>query len=361
MRPVPGWCTTSIVAVGLLLMLAGCGESEKPPLSSARDWTLPVKTVNAGVPVEYTAIGSVISDRRVEVASRLSGYLLEVLVREGDQVHRGELLARIDASDVDSRIRQAQASLKSAQATYDDASVDLKHYQRLFRDGTISESRLRQVKLQHETALEARNQARAVLDAARAQSDYTGIRSPIDGVVVERLHETGDLAVPGMPLLALESGSDLVFQTYVTEQQIRRVGNAQSVTVQIDGLDGPLDGRVRSVVRSADPVTRSYPVKIALPDTPGLMSGMFGRADFVLGQAPVPVLPRKALVERGGLRGTFVVDADGTARFRWLRIGREWPDRVEVTAGLKAGERVVAASEPGLHDGDHVTAAESGQ
>jgi RND family efflux transporter MFP subunit len=177
----------------------------------------------------------------------------------------------------------------------------------------------------------------------------------VDGVVVARHKRTGDLALPGMPLLTLESGSGLLFETFVAEGQVAAIAAGQPVQVNIDGVPAPLKGTVSRVVRSGDPVSRSYQVKIALPETAGLMSGMFGRAAFGLGASQAPLVPRQALVERGGLTGVFVVDAEGRARFRWLRIAREWPDQVEVNAGLVADERFVAAPVPALRDGDLVT------
>jgi multidrug efflux pump subunit AcrA (membrane-fusion protein) len=113
------------------------------------------------------------------------------------------------------------------------------------------------------------------------------------------------------------------------------------------------------VVPSADPATRSYQMKIALPETAGLTPGMFGRASFQIGESKSLVVSRQALVERGGLSGVFVVDEDGKAHFRWLHIGREWPDRVEVTAGLKTGERLVAAPDSALRDGDRIVGSEA--
>jgi multidrug efflux pump subunit AcrA (membrane-fusion protein) len=146
-----------------------------------------------------------------------------------------------------------------------------------------------------------------------------------------------------------------LFETFVAEGQVAAIAAGQPVQVNIDGVPAPLKGTVSRVVRSGDPVSRSYQVKIALPETAGLMSGMFGRAAFGLGASQAPLVPRQALVERGGLTGVFVVDAEGRARFRWLRIAREWPDQVEVNAGLVADERFVAAPVPALRDGDLVT------
>lgn len=338
----------------IVSLVAGCGKSPDLPAQSPKEWLLPVVTVSAGAPVEYTSIGSVVSDQRVDVASRLSGYVRELLVREGDHVRAGQVLARIDAADVEGGIIQAQAQAASADAAYRDAKIDLDRFQSLYDKGNVSESEMRKVRLRNDAAQETLNQTRAALAAAKAQRDYAVIRSPIDGTVVARLRQAGDLAVPGGSILTLESGKDLVFETFVTEQQIPGITPGKLVVVKIDGLQQPLKGTVRRVVQSADPVTRSYPVKIALPSVRGLMPGMFGRAEFQLGISPVPVIPLQALIERGGLRGVFVVGSDGISTFRWLRLGREWPERVEVTAGLDAGERVVGVAEPNLREGDLV-------
>jgi multidrug efflux system membrane fusion protein len=340
----------------LLSLLAACSE---PPAAAPvpQQHALELASVGSGVPLEHTAIGSVVSDERVDVASRLSGFIREMPVREGDRVRRGDVLARIDGSDIESGVRQAQAALASAEASQRDATVDAARFQQLFDKGSVSDSELRKARLRQEAAEEAANQARAALDSALAQRDYTQIRSPIDGVVVARLRQAGDLATPGMPLLSLESASRLVFETTLTESQLAGVHSGQAVTLHIDGMAQPLSGRVSRVVASADPVTRSFPVQIALPATRGLLPGMFGRAVFVLGASTTPAVPRDALTERGGLRGVFVVDSAGRAGFRWLRTGREWPQRVEVLAGLDAGERIVLQPPPTLREGDLVSDA----
>lgn len=346
----------------MAVYLSACSQapdSHSQPVT--RHWDLPVISAHTGAPLQYTAVGSVVSEQRVDVATRLSGYILEILVQEGDRVRRGQLLARLDAADVDGGIRQGQAAVAAADAAFRDAQTDLEHFQRLYERGSVSENELRKMRLKSEAAREALNQARAGVDAAMAQRAYTEIDSPMDGVVVARFKRAGDLAVPGAPLLTLESGQGLVFETFVAETQVAAISAGNPVEVRIDGLTTPLMGAVSRVVLSGDPVSRSYQVKIALPETAGLMPGMFGRATFVFGESPAPLVPRPALVERGGLTGVFVVDAEGRARFRWLRIGREWPDRVEVSAGLGVDERFVAAAEPALRDGDLITAAQEAQ
>lgn len=353
---------TSLAPLALSVFLGACGKApETQPQPTPRSWNLPVMTAPVGAPVEYTTVGSVVSDQRVEVASRLSGYIREIRVQEGDRVRRGQVLAHLDAADVEGGIRQAGAARGAAQAAFRDAQTDLERFERLFERGSVSENEMRKVRLKFDAARETLNQASAGLDTARAQRAYAEITSPVDGRVVARLKRAGDLAVPGAPLLTVESGRGLLFETFVAEGQVAAIAAGKPAVVGIDSLPAPLQGTVTQVVPSGDPVTRSYQVKIALPETPGLMPGMFGRVGFTVGESPAPVVPRRALTERGGLTGVFVVDGEGLARFRWLRTGREWPDRVEVSAGLTADERFVAAVEPALREGDRVMPAEAAQ
>lgn len=352
-------CSLPLLApLALSALMGACGKAPEAPSQPApKTWTLPVLTASAGVPDEYTAVGSVVSDQRVDVASRLSGYIREILVQEGDRVRRGQLLARLDAADVEGGIRQAQAGVGAAEAAFRDAQTDLERFQRLFERGSVSDNELRKVRLKFDAAREFLNQALAGFDTARAQRDYAEIKSPVDGVVVARVKRAGDLAVPGAPMLTLEAGHGLLFETFVAGSQVAAISVGKPVEVSIDGLSSLLKGTVSRVVPSGDPVTRSYQVKISLPETTGLMPGMFGRAGFMIGESHSPVVSRRALVERGGLRGVFVVDGESRAHFRWLRTGREWPDRVEVSAGLGTNERFVAAVEPALRDGDQIAPA----
>ena len=124
-------------------------------------------------------------------------------------------------------------------------------------------------------------------------------------------------------------------------------------------LGETLAGHVSRIVPSGDPVTRSYEIKITLNDSTGILPGMFGRVRFQLGIETSPVIARTAVIERGGLRGVFVVDAEEHAHFRWLRFGREWPDRLQVQAGVSQGERIVGNYVSLIHDGDIVKAGDS--
>lgn len=347
---------TFLAPLALSALLSACGKApEAQPQPAPKSWDLAVvKVATAGLPIDYTTVGSVVSDQRIEVTSRMSGYIHELLVREGDRVRRGQIIARLDGADVEGAIRQSRAGVGAASSALADAQIDFERFQRLYERASVSENEWRKVRLKRDAARESLNQAQAAQDTANAQRAYVDIRSPDDGVVVARLKQAGDLAAPGAPMLTLEVGRALLFETSVSEAHVAAIAVGSRARVKIDALTQVFEGTVSRVVPSGDPVTRSYLVKVALPETAGLMPGMFGRASFAVGDSPSLLVPAQALVERGGLRGVFLVDEAGLARFRWLRTGREWPDRIEVTAGLAAGERIVAAVDPGLREGDRI-------
>jgi len=304
------------------------------------------------LPISYSASGSVVSDQRIEVATRTTGFIRKIFVREGEQVVKGQDLIQLDNSDVEDAILLAQAALGKATSALKDAETDLVRHAALIKSGSISKITLRKTRLQRDLAKDSLDQARAVLSTAKTQRHYTHISSPLAGIVVSRHKREGDLAVPGTSILTVESNTDLLLETYVVESRIGKLKQADSVHVAIDALDEPLMGTISRIVPSGDPLTRRYQVKIALPEEKGLLPGMFGRAHYRIGTETLPVIPSVALVERGGLHGVFVVDGDNRSFFRWLRTGRDDGSNTVIRAGLAASERIVAIADARLRDGD---------
>jgi RND family efflux transporter MFP subunit len=349
-----------LVALCLFVaVLAGCDDpaAETAAAPEPNRWRLPVMTVKVeDLPVGYVTTGSVVSDQRVQVSSRISGYIRKILVNEGDRVERGQELILLDDADVEGAIRQAQAAVNKAASALQDAQTDVKRYEELHKKGSVPENALRKMRLQRDVSRDSLREAQAALDTALAQRRYIRVTSSVGGVVVARHKREGDLATPGLPILTIESSQGLLFETHVAERRIAGIRPGQKVPVEIDALGELLEGTVARVVPAGDPLTRRYLVKIALPSHPGLLSGMFGRARFHLGDRAAPVIPPGALVERGGLQGVFVLDDERHTRFRWLQIGRAWNDRLEVLAGLQGGERIVATREERLREGDLIVA-----
>ncbi|MGQ0502217.1 MAG: efflux RND transporter periplasmic adaptor subunit [Panacagrimonas sp.] len=350
---------SGLVVAALVTLLGACGR-EPPPAAAGtplRTWTLPLTTAAPGSAEGYAVTGAVVSEQRIDLASRLSGHIREMPAQEGDRVKRGTRLVLLDAPEVEAGVRQNEAALLAAQAALEDARTDTEAFDDLRERGSASDNEMRKTRLRYEAARAAFDGARVALDAARAQRPYADIRSPIDGWVVARHRRVGELVTPGVPLLTVESAGSLIFEAHAAQNRAAALHEGAPVSVSIDGLEAPLPGTIARVVPSADPVTRSQLVKIALPERPDLRPGMFGRARFSSADVPALVVGRAALLERGGLWGVFVVGADSVARFRWLRTGREDSGGVQIHAGLEAGERYVGVAEASLRDGDRVQPA----
>lgn len=346
---LPRLCGLGLAAV----LLNGCAKEQAPIPPTSNTWELPVATVvEAVLPVAWNAVGTVVSEQRVDVTSKMTGYIRTLHVREGETVKAGQLLVSLDGNDIEGAVRQAQSSVATSSALLADAQADLRRYQNLFDAGSIAEVQLRKARLQRDTLEEQLKGARAALTTALGQRSYVDIISPTNGVIIARYRQTGDLAAPGVPILTVESPNLLMFDTFVTDAHLAKIKVGDAVEVQVEGA--LVTGQVARIVPSSDPVTRKFQVKVSLPASPSIRPGIFGRAQFLLDGRKQPVIQPGWLVERGGLKGVFVVDGDQRAHFRWVRTQREWPDKIEVVAGLRPGETVVAKRDPRLREGDLV-------
>ncbi|MCD6224198.1 MAG: efflux RND transporter periplasmic adaptor subunit [Deltaproteobacteria bacterium] len=340
----------------LILSSGGCSDDHTvysgPP---SKTYSLPVIEVqNKLIPFTYTTTGSVVSDISIEITSRITGFIQNISVREGEVVQKGRLLVTLDSADVEGAIRKAHAAVDKAVSALKDAETDAERFAALFKRGSASDNALRKAKLQRDIAGDSLKEAQAAFQTAVSQRNYTNITCPVDGVIIASQKRNGDLATPGAPILTVESARGLLFETYVAEARVGDIHIGDKVKVIIDALGYPLAGTAIRIVPSGDPVTRRYQVKIALPETLRLFPGMFGRVHFIIGEEQVLFVPQKSMICRGGLDGVFVLDKDNRIRFRWLRTARQLNGDLEVKAGLRPGERIVAIVQPDLRDGDLV-------
>jgi RND family efflux transporter MFP subunit len=361
-RSEMGYFSRTALVWVLLIVSAVCTEATSDEQRPARPASLPVARVEvAENPIVYAVPGSVVSDERIDVSSRVVGFIQQLDVREGQKVSRGDLLVRIDPTDIDEAVRQAQAGVRASQEDLKDAELDVQKYAALAPSGAVATETLRKARVRADVAHTALDKAQSALTAAVAQKNYASITSPVDGVIVSVAKRSGEMATAGSTILTVESHEVLLFKAFVSESNLALINPKAPVTVRIDTLkDTPFQGRIRGVVPSGDDVTRRYEINIILPSEPSLAPGMFGRAEFVLGAEKAPVIPHSALVRRGGLDGVFVLDGK-IARFRWLRTGRTLGDSIEVVAGLSGGETILTTVNDTVYDGSAVETVESGR
>jgi RND family efflux transporter MFP subunit len=334
--------------LGLAALLAGCtGRADEPqpaaPSSRPAVSHAPVAEVRLmSVPLRVEVTGQVAAAVQATLSSQIRATVQALPVREGTTVSKGRLLVRLDDRDL-------RANLSRAEAELDNARVQLTRMETLFAEESVAKQEL-------DNARRAFKVAEAGRQAAAAQLSYAVITAPFDAVVTEKKVEVGELASPGQPLLKLENPKRLRLEATVAEGDLKAAARGASIAILIDALGAvPLQGTVAQVLPTGDPATHTFLVKVDLPPTEGVKSGMFGRMQLETGSRDTLVAPRAAIVERGGLTGVFVVGADRVARLRWIKVGRAVGEQMEVLSGLNVHEQVLADGAKGA-DGAPVQA-----
>jgi RND family efflux transporter MFP subunit len=344
------------ISVGFL---ASCAKDQRVVASTPETVrNLPIITAQTSeLPDLLEAVGTVQAAQTSLLASQVMGTILEIRVREGDRVQRGQVVAVIDDAQPRAALERAAAARAAAQqevtATDSDltlAESTLKRYQILYEQRIVSSQEFDEIKARQQSAHARRDLARARLEQANAEMtqaqttlDYTRIGAPFDAVVTEKRADPGTLALPGMPIFTVEDVHRYRLEATVNESDLRYLRLGQQVPVMIEALDhAEMKARVAQIVPAADSASRSFLVKIELPPDARLRSGLFGRAQFARGDRQSLVIPRTAVVVRGQLQGVFVLDQNQVASLRYIATGKSSATNVEVLSGLQRGDRVVA-------------------
>lgn len=357
LSPVTRWAAM-VVCLAAFGLVAGCQESPSPDSYQSSAPTIHevmlYRIQEKTRPRVFAVPGSVVPAQRLQVTSRINGFIDRIHVDEGDLVEVGSALVDIDDRQLEAGIRAAEASLESAKADLADAEADVERFQSLAKKQVLSEDELRDARVRRALASAQVEKMRAELDVHREDRRYARVISPVPGQVRERLRDPGDLITAGEPVLHLDVLGAMEFEVYVPASRLGSVSSGHSVQILLDPSDAPLEGTVISVIHSADATTRRYKVRIALPDDPLIAPGQFGSAVLQIGDDNVTIVPQPAVVSRAGVDGVFLVDGDETIRFRSVRLGRRWGDEREVLAGLEPGSQIVMKPSSGLRDGDRV-------
>ncbi|HYG69216.1 MAG TPA: efflux RND transporter periplasmic adaptor subunit, partial [Anaeromyxobacteraceae bacterium] len=334
-----GLCRVSRRAAVAALALGAACRAEPPPAPPP-----PVVEVAAveriGAGRELRLSGTLEAERSIALAFPVPGTVEEVLVREGQAVRRGQPLARLSPS----AFRHAVGIAKAQAERAEDASRRLEP---MHRNGTVPEVKWIEV----QSGLE---QARHALGLARKNLDDAVLRAPEDAVVARRNAEAGAFAVPGIPVITLVQTRSVLATAPVPEVEVSRIRTGQPARVVVAALGQEVTGTVRELGVVADPLTRTYPVKVALPNPAGaLRVGMV--VDVFLpveGAAPALVVPREAVrVDEAGTPCVYVAAGDGRLARRAVVVDGFVGERTAIAKGLAEGERVVVSGTPMIGDG----------
>jgi multidrug efflux system membrane fusion protein len=344
-----------ILAAGLLTGASGCNKemavpSEEHP--AIRGITLE-KIELADIPARFEATGTVRARNSATLSARISGTVKSILVKEGDHVRRGSLLATLDAMESTAGAAGAAYAVEEALARKKLADVTYERYSRLFDEQAVTRQELDTRRAERDMADQALARAREVARAAGAVAGYTKIVAPMSGIVSAKSVDAGATVFPGMPLLTVEEAGRFRLDVNTPESFLGKIRMGQEIPVSLDGEDGKLTAKVVEIVPKVDPVSRTFTVKLDIPSK-GVRSGQFGRAFFPVGKKRGIMIPASAIMERGQLTSVWAVDQQNIARMRLVKTGDIVGERVEILAGLSEGDRIVVGGTEKVTDGARI-------
>jgi RND family efflux transporter MFP subunit len=377
----------SLPLVAVVLLGAGCSAPPERTAQASPPAAVSIVVVrSAALASSFEAGGVVRARTTATIASRMMAPIVDVHVRAGDHVRRGARLVTLDGREpatalsraratsasareavhaAESDVGSSQAAVTLARATHDrirtlhdKRSATPQELDQAVATLAAAEAQLSGAEARLAAATAARDAAQSAHDAAQIAASYTELVAPFDGLIIERSVDPGTMATPGMPLLTLEDSTTFRLEVALDETRATQVAVGQDVEVQIGdpgrSTDSTVSARVTEIGR-LDPTAHSFLVKLDLPPRPSWRSGLFGRARFAVSPRQALVVPSSCAVRRGQLTFVYTVDADGRARLQPVSPGAEADDRIEILAGIREGNRVIADPPAELSDGARVT------
>lgn len=290
-----------------------------------------------------------------------TGRVTAVYVEAGDHVRRGQILAKLDDSVLIPQVNRLEASLEQARAQAELSQAEYKRALGVAAAGALSAEDIEKRRATAVTEAANVKVVAAQLAESQARVKRTHITAPIDGVVLTRKAEVGQIANPGgEALFRVASGGEVEMRGQLAEQDLARVKVGDAATVYLTGLPRAFTGHVRLLGAIIDPQTRLGEIRIALTPDPALRPGAFARGSVTIGKAQRPVVPQTAVLADTAGSYVFLVNAQGKAERRAVHVADTGADGIVIGSGLTGTERVVTTAGGFLRDGEPVQVASGG-
>ena len=349
-----------ILAIALGLTLSGCGSNEKTQASSETVAVSVAEVETGDTSTILAGSGQVTAVNNATLSTRMMGHVEKLPVKIGQKVKKGDLLISINNADLRAKRAQVDASITEANVAYANAKKDYERFTNLFQENSASQKELDDMTARYEMAKAKLEAATQMKNEINSQFAYANIRAPFDGVVTNTFIDEGDMANPGVPLVAVESPGDFEVVAKVSENNINNIEEGMKADVHIKALDTIISGKITELSTSAQNTGGQYIMKVMLDKSQAkILSGMYAtirlETDKGHGANALVTVPSEALVHQGQLSGIYTMGDDNTALLRWLRLGDTYGNEVEVLSGLSKGERYIVSADGKLYNGVKVS------
>jgi RND family efflux transporter MFP subunit len=345
------------MVIGAAALFYAKDKPKKEALVPVSKAALTVSTealVARSLPIALSANGTIAAWQEAIISSESEGLkLVEVKANVGDSVRKGQVLAVFSSDRGRAEVAQANASLAEAEANALEAAGNAEKARTLQASGALSDQQINQYLTLAKTANAKLEASRAALNVQQLRLTQTQLRAPDDGVISVRTATVGAVVGSGAELFRMIRGGRLEWRAEATSVEVARIKPGVKATV-VAASGARVEGRVRMVAPTVDPVTRTALIYVDLPANAAVKAGMYARGDFALGASDALTLQQQALVLRDGFTYAMRVDASNKVSQIKLQTGRRVGDAVEILQGAGAGDKFVSSGAAFLADGDTV-------
>ena len=335
-----------MLLAGLGVGVAACTEAKTETVAEVVRPVKVVEIASADATRKLDYSGTVKARTEMNLGFRVAGKIIERHVDIGDRVKPGDLLARIDPTDYELAVTTADANLAAAERQVETAGFAMKRAEQLFAKKFSPQADLDTATLSYQQAVATRDAARSSRRQAANQVGYAELRTDQGGMVTSIGADRGQVVAIGTPVVTVAVDGEKEIQIAVPESDISHFKPGQPVAVGFWTDDRlRLDGKVRELSGSADPLSRTFSVRISLPEDPHILLGMTATVAATIAiDRPLISVPIEALAEKAGKKIVWVVNRDqATVHAREVEVTDFGPDGVRVASGLQPRDLVVAA------------------
>ena len=356
------------LTLGVTLCLLAAGWQLYQVLSSKPQITKPIPLVRTTtvIPLGQEPLdiypGEVRGRYESNLAFQVPGKIITRQINIGDRVQAGQLLLTLDPQDIQQAVNASAAQVSAAQAQYKLAADNVRRFEQLYQSGAVSQATLDQYRTQYEAASSALEQAQAQSISHNNQLDYTQLRSDADGVVANLNGEIGQVVSAGMPVVTVVQEGEREIQIFVPEGRVQALQLGQTAQVSFWALaDATAQGVISEIAPMADPLTKTYRVRVALKQIPEQVRlGMTAKVNLNQGSRQEMLLPSSALYQVDATPQVWVV-REGHVQLQPVTLGGHRDNQLIITHGLQPGDVVVTAGINKLLENQEVRIMESGE
>ena len=333
------------VFVILSILQVGCGGDSQSETKHEEPFVVPVEVASVttgSIYATFSGTATLEAEEETEVVAKVSGVVEDIYVEEGDRVSAGQILAKLDDEKFRVQLEQASSNLQKLQNEY-------RRNEALFKKNLISAEAFQRAKFEYEYQ-------KATFELVKLDMEYTDIRTPIGGVIANRLIKVGNM-VPSHQATFCVTGLDpLLAVLHVPEQQVSKLQPGHPARIRVDALDAEnIEGSIERISPVVDPSTGTVKVTVIVQaEEHRLKPGMFTRVDIIHDSHPdATLVPKDAVIAEDNSSMVYVVN-DSLAYRRMVRTGFVNTTHIEILEGLKSGELVVTTGKSSLKDSTRV-------